>query len=57
MPIPLHGVKLYAQCYTKGKVYAHSYAWIKALCSMLFIELNYLHVVIINAHCYTWCEV
>ena len=42
MPIPpLHGVKLYAQCYTKGKVYAHSYAWIEALCSMLFIELNY----------------
>ena len=57
MPISLNGVKLYALCYTRGKVYAHSYAWIEALCSMLFIELNYLHGVKINAHCYTCFEV
>ena len=34
----LHAVKLYAQCYTRGKVYAHCYTWIEALCSMLFMN-------------------
>ena len=38
MLMPLQGVKLIAQCYTRGKVYAHSYAWIEALCSMLFMN-------------------
>ena len=38
MLIPIHGVKLYAQCYTRGKVYADSYTRIEALCSMLFMN-------------------
>ena len=38
MLIPIHGVKLYPQCYTRGKVNAHCYTWIEALCSMLFMN-------------------
>ena len=38
MLIPIHGVKLYDQCYTRGKVCADSYTWIEALCSMLFMN-------------------
>ena len=38
MLIAIHGVKHYVQCYTRGKVYAQSYKWTEALCSMLFIN-------------------
>ena len=38
MLITIHGVKHYVQCYTRGKVYAHSYTWIEALCSMLVMN-------------------
>ena len=38
MLMPIQGVKLNAQCYTRRKVYAHSYTWIEALCSMLFMN-------------------
>ena len=38
MLITIHGVKLYAQCYRRGKVYAYCYTWIEALCSMLFMN-------------------
>ena len=34
----IHEGKLYAQCYTRGKVYADRYTWIEALCSMLFMN-------------------
>ena len=30
MLIPIHKVKHYAQCYTRGKVHAHCYTWIQA---------------------------
>ena len=29
MLMPIHGVKLFAQCYTRGKVYAHCYNGLK----------------------------
>ena len=38
MLIAIHEVKHYVQCNTRGKVYAHSYTWIEALCSMLFMN-------------------
>ena len=38
MLIPIHGVKLYAQYYTRGKVYAHCYTWIEASCSLLYMN-------------------
>ena len=48
MLILIHGVKLYAQCYTRGKfhahcytrekVHAHCYTWIEASCSLLYMN-------------------
>ena len=47
MLIPIHGVKLYAQCYTRGKVYAQCFIWIEALCSFLLMNRSFM---------LTWCE-
>ena len=48
MVIAIHGVKLYAQCYTRSeaivivvhgvKHYAHFYTWSEALCSLLYMK-------------------
>ena len=38
MLIPILGVKLYAQCYARGNIYAHCYTWIEALYSMLYLN-------------------
>ena len=50
MLIAIHGVKLYAHCYTRSE----------ALCSLLCKELSYVLIVIhgvkLYAHCYTWSE-
>ena len=50
MLIAIHGVKLYAHCYT----------WSEALCSLLYMEsssrLNAIHGVKLYTHCYTWSE-
>ena len=42
MLIPIHGVKLYAQCYTRWKVYAHCFTWIEALCSFLLMNRSFM---------------
>ena len=50
MLISIQGVKLYAQCYTRSE----------AMCSLLYMELNFMliatHEVKRSAHCYTWIE-
>ena len=50
MLISIHGVKLYAQCYTRSE----------AICSLLYMELSFMliatHEVKRSAHCYTWIE-
>ena len=60
MLIAIHGVKLYAQSYTRWKVYAHCYTWIEALCSFLYMNRSYILIVIhgvkLYAHYYTWSE-
>ena len=38
MLIPIHGVTLYAECYTRGKVYADWFTWIEALSSLLCLN-------------------
>ena len=46
----IQGVKLYAQCYTRSE----------AICSLLYMELSFMHNAIqgvkLYAHCYTWSE-
>ena len=42
MLIPVHGVKLYGQCYTRGKVYAQCFTWIEALCSFLYMNRSFM---------------
>ena len=42
MLIPIHGVKLCGQCYTWGKVYAHCFTWIEALCSFLYMNRSFM---------------
>ena len=43
-----------------GKLYAHCYTLIEALCSMLYKERSYMLIVILGvklyAHTYTWIE-
>ena len=46
MLIPIHGVKLYAQYYTRGKFYAHCFTWIEALCSLLYMNRSFMLIVI-----------
>ena len=50
MLIPIHGVKLCAQCYTKGK----------ALCSLQYMDRRFMlivkHELKLYAHCCTWCK-
>ena len=46
MLIAIHGVKLYAQSYTKGKVYAHCFTWNEALCSYLYMNRIFMLIVI-----------
>ena len=46
MLIAIHGVKLYAQSDTRGKVYAHCFTWIEALCSFLYMNRSFMLVVI-----------
>ena len=50
MLISIHGVKLYAHCYTRSE----------AMCSLLYMELSFMliatHEVKCSAHCYTWIE-
>ena len=50
MFIAVHGVK----------IYAHTYRWSEALCSMLYSEGSYMliaiHDVKLYAHYYTWSE-
>ena len=42
MLIPTHGVKLYGQCYTRGKVYSHCFTWIEALGSFLYMNRSFM---------------
>ena len=42
MLIPTHGVKLYGQCYTRGKVYTHCFTWIEALRSYLYMNRSFM---------------
>ena len=60
MLIPIHGVKLYAQCYTRGKDYAQCFTWIEALCSFLLMSRSFMLIAIhgakLYAHCYTCSE-
>ena len=46
MLIAIHGVKLYAQSYTRGIVYAHCFTWIEALCSFLYMNRSFMLIVI-----------
>ena len=50
MLISIHGLKRYAQCYTRSE----------AICSLLYMELRFMliatHEVKRSAHCYTWIE-
>ena len=46
MLIAKHGLKLYALCYTRRE----------AICSLLYIELSFIHEMTRHAHCYTWSE-
>ena len=46
----IHGVKLYAHTYTRGKVYAQCFIWIEALCS--FLLMNSSHGVKLFANYY-----
>ena len=50
MLIAVHGVK----------IYAHTYRWSEALCSMLYMELSFMLIatygVKFYAHCYKWIE-
>ena len=60
MLIPIHRMKLYAQCYTRCKVCAHCFTWIEALCSFLYMNRSFMLIVIhrvqLYAHYYTWRE-
>ena len=60
MLIAIHGVKRYAQSYTRGKVYAHCFTWIEVLCSFLYMNRGFMLIVIhgvkLYAHFYTWSE-
>ena len=51
MLIAIHGVKLYAHCYT----------WSDVLCSLLYMERRFMLKAIqgvkLYAHCFTWREV
>ena len=60
MLIPMHGMKLHAQCYTRWKVYAHCFTWIEALCSFLYMNRSFMliaiHGVKLYAHYYASSE-
>ena len=53
MLIAIRGVKFYAQCYTRGKVYGHCYTWSEAICSIMTTAI---HKVMLYAHTYTCSE-
>ena len=42
MFISIHGVKLYAYCYSWSEVYAHCYSWSEALCPLLYMVLIHM---------------
>ena len=45
MIIVIHGVKLYAHCYTWS-----GYTWSEAICSLLYMGVN------LHAQCSTWSD-